>query len=188
MATDLSSYRALQTNLFVKVYIQGYDTLYFSDYHKDYTIGAETYDGLGQLLTVSDTSDELRASPSDITLAISGIPSANITDILDNPVKGSVCEIYRAFFDVETGELESAISGNPAGKFQGVVSNYDITDDLDMGSDTGSVTLILTVTSIVELLNNKINGRRTNAADFEDGDMARVLPLQKSNFNFGVSS
>jgi hypothetical protein len=79
-----------------------------------------------------------------------------------------------------------SIAGNPAGKFQGVVSNYDITDDLDMGSDTGTVTLTLTVTSIVELLYNKTSGRRTNAADFRDGDMDRVLPLQKSNFNFGA--
>jgi hypothetical protein len=55
-----------------------------------------------------------------------------------------------------------------------------------MGSDTGTVTLTLVVTSVVELLQNKITGRRTNTQDFPNGDMARVLPLQKSNFNFGA--
>lgn len=185
MAIDLSAYRSIQTNLFVKLVIPGYATLTFSDYHKNYTFGGTNYTGLGQLLSVGNTEDNLRAAPSDITVAIAGIPSTNVTDIVNNKVKGSECKIYRGFFNVDTGEL-LAIAGNPAGKFQGVVSNYDITDDLDMGSDTGTVTLTLTVTSVVELLQNKTVGRRTNPQDFPSGDMARVLPLQKSNFNFGA--
>jgi hypothetical protein len=185
MAIDLSAYRSIQTNLFVKLVIPGYDTLTFSDYHKNFTYNSVNYTGLGQLLSISNTEDSLRASPSDITISISGIPTANITDILDNKVKGSSCEVYRGFFNVDTGNLLS-IAGNPAGKFQGVVSNYDITDDLTMGDDTGTISLTLTVTSVVELLQNKITGRRTNPQDFPNGDMDRVLPLQKSNFNFGA--
>lgn len=185
MSIDLSSYRSIQTNLFVKLVIPSYATLTFSDYHKNYTINGTVYDGLGELLAVSNTEDNLRASPSDVSVSISGIPSTNVTDILNNRVKGSACEIYRAFFHAETGEL-LAISGNPAGKFQGIVSNYDISDDLDIGSDSGTITLTLTITSVVELLNNKINGRRTNATDFPNGDMARVAALAKSNFNFGA--
>lgn len=185
MAIDLSSYRSIQTNLFVKLVIPGYSTLTFSDYHRDYSFGGTNYTGLGQLLSVGNTEDSLRAAPSDIAVAISGIPSSNITDILNNKIKGSSCQIYRAFFDPTTGNLFSIV-GNPAGKFQGVVSNYDITDDLAMGDDTGTITLTLTVTSVVELLQNKTTGRRTNPQDFPNGDMARVLPLQKSNFNFGA--
>jgi hypothetical protein len=185
MAIDLSSYRSIQTNLFVRLDIPGYQVLTFSDYHRNYTIDGTNYTGLGQLLSVGNTEDNLRAAPSDITISISGIPSTNVTDILNNRVKGSECKIYRGFFNVDTGILLS-IAGNPAGKFQGIVSNYDISDDLDMGSDTGTITLTLTVTSVVEMLANKTTGRRTNAADFPNGDMARVLPLQKSNFNFGA--
>lgn len=185
MAVDLTAYRSIQTNLFVKLDIPGYSVLTFSDYHKNYTISGTTYTGLGQLLSVGSTEDTLRATPSDITVTISGIPTANVTDILNNRVKGSECKIFRGFFNVNTGDL-LAVSGNPAGKFQGVVSNYDITDDLEMGSDSGTVTLTLTITSVVEILSNKVAGRRTNAADFANGDMARVLPLQKSNFNFGA--
>lgn len=185
MAIDLSSYRSIQTNLFVKLVIPGYDTLTFSDYHKNYTIDGTNYTGLGELLSVGNTDDNLRAAPSELAISISGIPSGNVSDIIDNRIKGSECKVYRGFFNVETGELLS-IAGNPAGKFQGIVSNYDIADDLDIGSDKGTVTLTLTVTSVVELLQNKINGRRTNPQDFPDGDMDRVLPLQKSNFNFGA--
>jgi hypothetical protein len=185
MVIDLSSYSSIQTNLFVKIDIPGYSVLTFSDYHKNYTISGTVYEGLGQLLSISNTEDTLRASPSEITIAVSGIPSSNVTDIINNRIKGSTCVIYRGFFDMQTGELLS-ISGNPAGKFQGIVSNYDIADDLDMGADTGTVSLTLIATSIVDLLQNKISGRRTNPADFVDGDMHRVLPLQKSNFNFGA--
>jgi CBS domain-containing protein len=185
MSIDLSSYRSIQTNLFVRLVIPGYATLTFSDYHRNFTISGTNYTGLGQLLAVGNTEDSLRAAPSELSISISGIPSTNVTDIINNRIKGSECQVFRGFFDVNTGVLLS-IAGNPAGKFQGVVSNYDIADDLDMGSDTGTVTLTLTVTSVVELLQNKINGRRTNTQDFPNGDMARVLPLQKSNFNFGA--
>ena len=185
MTVDLSGYRSIQTNLFVRLDIPGYQVLTFSDYHRNFTISGTNYTGLGQLLSVGSTEDNLRAVPSEITITISGIPSNNVSDIINNRVKGSECKIFRGFFSVSTGEL-TGDAGNPAGKFQGIVSNYDITDDLDIGSDTGTVTLTLTVTSVVEMLSNKINGRRTNAADFPNGDMARVLPLQKSNFNFGA--
>jgi len=186
MPIDLSSYSSIQTNLFVKLVIPGYDTLTFSDYHRDYNFSGTTYTGLGELLAVSDTDDNLRSTAGELTLSISGIPSTNVTDIVNNRIKGSECLVYRGFFDVNTGLLLS-IAGNPSGKFQGVVSNYDISDELEIGSDTGSVTLTLVVTSVVAMLNNKITGRRTNPQDFPNGDMARVLPLQKSNFNFGAS-
>jgi hypothetical protein len=190
MSIDLSTYRSIQTNLFVKLDIPGYQVLTFSDYHKDITLDSTAYTGLGQLLGVTNTTNNLRAAPDEASVTISGIPSSNITDILNNRIKGSSIKIYRAFFNPITGELLNIV-GNPAGKFQGVVSNFDITDDLEMGSDTGTITLILTCTSVVELLNNKITGRRTNPIDQEllypgDKSMERVPSLAKSNFNFGA--
>lgn len=186
MPINLSSYSSIQTNLFVKLDIPGYSVLTFSDYHKNYTINSVSYTGLGQLLSVTNTTNNLRAASGEITISISGIPSTNIPDILDNRVKGSSVTVYRAFFDAVTGELIS-IAGNPAGKFVGVVSNFDISDDLEMGSSTGTITLNLLVTSVVELLNNKISGRRTNPIDFPtESSMNRVSALAKSNFNFGA--
>lgn len=185
MAIDLSSYRSIQSNLFVKLVIPDYDTLTFSDYHKDYVIGGVTYQGLGELLSIDNSEDNLRATPSEVTIGISGIPAGNVSDILNNRVKGSSCEIYRGFFNATTGVLLS-IAGNPAGKFQGVVSNYEVSDDLDMGESTGTVVLTLVLTSVVSLLENKVSGRRTNPIDFPNGDMDRVSALAKSNFNFGA--
>lgn len=190
MALDLRSYRSIQTNLFVRLAIPGYQVLTFSDYHKDLTFLGTDYTGLGSLLGITDTTSNLRAAPNEVTVTLSGIPTSSVAEILANKTKGSTIKIYRAFFDPISGELLN-ISGNPAGKFQGVVSNFDITDDLEMGSDSGSVSLTLTCTSVVELLGNKISGRRTNPVDqalFYPGDqsMDRVPSLAKSNFNFGA--
>lgn len=186
MSLDLTNLDAVQTSLFVKITIPGYDTLTFSDYHRDITLNGTTYQALGELVGVTESSDELRAAPKDITVTISGIPDQNIPDILNNKVKGSSVEILRGIFDINTSELIS-LSGNPGGMFRGVVSNYEISDDLGIGDDTGTVTIALNATSIVELLNNKISGRRTNPSDFDGEDtMSRVGTLAKSNFNFGA--
>lgn len=189
MALDLSTYDSLQTNLFVRLNIPGYQILTFSDYHKNLTFGGTTYSGLGQLLSLSNTTNNLRATSEELSMSISGIPSSNITDILNNKVKGSSLKVYRAFFNSITGELLN-IAGNPAGKFQGVVNNFDISDDLEMGSDTGTITLTLTATSVVDMLTKKVSGRRTNPIDQkalypDDQSMDRVPSLAKSNFNFG---
>lgn len=190
MALDLSSYDAIQTNLFVKLVIPGYSTLTFSDYHRSITIDSLAYTGLGQLLSITDTNSSLRASPQEVTIAISGIPAQNITDILNNKLVGSDVRITRGIFDVNTGALIS-IASNPIGKFVGVINNFDITDDLEQGASTGTITITMTCTSVVEQLENKITGRRTNPIDQKalyptDECFDRVPALTKSNYNFGA--
>jgi hypothetical protein len=190
MSINLSAYKSLQTNLFVRLDIPGYQVLTFSDYHKTYTLGTTTYQGLGQMLGISNTSNSLRATTEELTLTISGIPSGNVSDIIGHRIKGSKIDVYRAFFNPTTGELLN-IAGNPAGKFHGVINNYNISDDLEMGSSTGQITMVLSATSVVELLNNKIAGRRTNPIDEKiffpnDKSMDRVPALAKSNLNFGA--
>lgn len=187
---DLSSYSSIQTNLFITIDIPDFEVLTFSDYSKDYSIGNVNYVGLGQLLSVSQTASDLRAAPQGITISISGIPPDNISDIMDNKIRGSEVDVKRAFFDPITGNL-IAISGNPIGKFQGIVARYEITDALSMGDDTGTLTINLECSSFVELLQNKIAGRRTNPIDQNiyypsDRSMDRVPSLVKSNFNFGA--
>jgi hypothetical protein len=78
MAVDLSAYRSIQTNLFVRLDIPGYQVLTFSDYHKNYTISGTNYTGLGQLLSVGSTEDTLRAAPADISVSISGVQMLQI--------------------------------------------------------------------------------------------------------------
>lgn len=190
MTLNLSAYKSIQTNLFVKLDIPGYAILTFSDYHRSITLNSLNYTGLGDLLGITDTNASLRATPQDVSVAISGIPSGNITAILNNKLVGSDIIITRAIFDPITGVLIS-IAGNPMIKFVGIVNNFDITDDLDVGSDTGTITCTLTCTSVVEQLENKITGRRTNPIDQKalyaaDQCFDRVPALAKSNYNFGA--
>ena len=186
MAVNLSTFTSIQSNLFVKMDVPNYEVLSFSDYHKDFAIEGVTYQSLGRLLNVTSTSDELRATPKEVTISISGISVNNVSEILNNRIKGSSVVVKRGLFNPVTGAL-LAIQGNPSSKFEGIVNNFSIDDDLDMGDDTGSVTITLNVTNIVELLNNKVNGRRTNYIDFPNQTlMNRVSALAKSNFNFGA--
>ena len=191
MSLDLSSYSSIQTNLFVKLEIPGQSVMTFSDLPYAYTVSGTSFTGLGQLLSVTDTTSELRATSQEISIGISGIPTTNVPDMLSLKLKGSKLTIYRAFFNPSTGALLS-ITGNPAQKFQGLVSNYDISDELSEGGITGSVTLTLACSSVVALLTNKKAGRRTNPTDEKlyyptDTSMDNVPALANSNFNFGAA-
>lgn len=190
MPLDLSSYRVIQSNLFVRLDIPNYAVLTFSDYYRSFSFGGTNYQGLGQLLSISETSTSLRAAPEELTLTISGIPNNRINEILTTKIKGSRIDVFRGFFNPETEQLLN-IAGNPAGKFKGVINNYNIVDELSEGSDTGKISIVLSATSYVDLLNNKVTGRRTNPIDHRefypnDASMDRVPALAKSNFNFGA--
>lgn len=187
---NLSSYNSLQTNLFVKISYPDASYDFFSDYHKPYIINGDTYDGLKELLSVSSAEENLRATPSKTEVVISGIPFSGVAAALSSDIKGSEIIIYRVFFDSVTGEL-LPIAENPASKFRGVISNFSINNNLPMGDDTGSVTLSLECSSYLELLQNKIAGRRTNPIDQKlydptDVSMDRVPSLARSNFDFGA--
>lgn len=187
---DLSAYSAIQSNLFVRINIPGYADLTFSDYHKELTINGVNYTGLGQLIGVGPSMSNLRTTAEEVAIVITGIPENSITNLLANRIKGSQVQIFRGYFNPETGSL-LPISGNPVGKFQGIVSNYSVTDSLAMGDDTGSLTITFSAVSTIEQLTRKISGRRTNPADqnkFYPGDksMDRVSTVANSNYNFGA--
>jgi hypothetical protein len=190
MAIDLQNQHHTQTALFVKMTVPDYAVLKFSNYNRDVVIEGNTYTALGNLLGVTDTSTNLRVTPGNLSITISGIPNTSITDILNNRIKGSDIEIWRVFFDVITGQ-PLLIDGNPLGRFKGIVSNYSIQETWDPGSQLVSNTIMLTCSSTIDVLNNKISGRSTNSNDQKyyyptDLSMDRVAALANSNFNFGA--
>lgn len=192
---DLSAYPAIQTALFVKLVVEDYGTDRFSTMPYPYDIleldGVYyTYTALGQLLSISETSTELRATGQQLTVALSGIPVANITLAQQAKLKGSTIEVYRAYFDPTTGALIDQ-AGNPSGVFQGVVNNFGLGDELSEGSLSGTVTLSLVCSSVVEVMGYKRAGRRTNPLDQRtfyptDPSMDRVLKIANANYNFGA--
>jgi hypothetical protein len=190
MSVNLDAYPAIYTALFVRIDIPDYTVMRFSDYYKALTINGESYTGLGSLMNVSDSTSELRLSDTEVSVTFSGIPAANIDMVQDYLIKGSDIQIYRGIFNPTTGALLS-ISGNPMGKFKGIVNNFALQEQWTEGSDDSTVTVLLTCTSVVSLLRNKISGRRTNPIDQQfwypaDQSMNRVPNLADSNYNFGA--
>jgi hypothetical protein len=193
MALDLSTHSVIASALFIKLdtYNSEGDSeeVTFSDYPTDIVIAGTNYTGLGQLMSVTETQSDLRITPQQISIGISGIPSANISTVFDSDIKGSNISVRRGVFNPTTGQL-LPISGNPSGRFYGVVDNFSVTDDVDPLTKESSIIVVLTCSTIVGLLNRKTNGRETNpkvqkALYPGDTSMDRVANLTNANFNFG---
>lgn len=199
MSLDLTTYASLQSNLFVELIIEKYrtsagsgfttQTLRFSDRLTPYTISGQVYTGLGKLLSITNSSSELRATPFDVTVTLSGIPNTSIAEIIHSRIKGSTITISRGLFNANTEQL-LAVSPNPVGRFKGYVNNYSLNEDYDADSRTSTNTIVLICSSTVSLLQNKISGRRTNPESQKrfystDVSMDRVPVLKDSYFDFG---
>lgn len=188
---NLTSFTAVETAIFVKMVVPDYQTLTFSNYNRPVIIGDTTYQALGNLLAITESKSDLNATEGTMTITISGIPNISIATILNNKIKGSKIYVYRAFFDADTGAILN-ITGNPAGRFFGVVNNYSLEETWTQGSSVASNTISLICSSTVELMMNKMSGRRTNPLDQKalypgDVSMDRIPALAKSNFQFGAS-
>lgn len=194
MSVNLSGYRAIQPALFVRLDIPDYAVLRFSDFNRPYILDGELYSNLGSLLSVGTSASEIRASATEITIVISGIPAGTVSEILDHNPKGSALQIKRAFFNPNTGLYPGQIlpvSGNPATKFIGIVSNYALDEDWDFRGQQSTFTISLICSSVLSVLQNKVVGRRTNPYDQEkffpgDKGMSRVPTVANTNFQFGA--
>lgn len=186
----LTSYKAIQSNLFVKITLAS-STLLFSDKLESTVINGDTYVGLGKLLSITTSASELRSTSGDVTIAISGIPNTSISDIVNSNIKGSPVRITRGLFNASTGAFLSAVTGNPINRFMGYVNNLNLEEDYDIDSRTSSNTLLLSCASTVDILNNKISGRKTNPTSQKlfyssDLSMDRVPAIENSYFDFGA--
>jgi hypothetical protein len=188
MTIDLTTYSSIETAIFISIDVPDYELLTFSNYHRSITIDGVAYTGLGQLLSITETTSELRVSATELTIVIGGVGNTNVSDVLTYGFKGAPVRVIRGIINPVTGQLLS-IAGNPTGKFQGIVNNYSLNEDYSGQDATNTISFMCT--STVGLLSNKIAGRRTNPVDEKlfyptDLSMDRVPNLANSNFNFGA--
>jgi hypothetical protein len=192
MSVDLRSYVAIESAVLLRWEVPDLDPAYLTDYSQNIANAGNNYINIGNLLSISGPTSELKASPNEITITLSGIPTNAVSDILNRQIKGSKLWIYRAFFDVNSPS--TLIDLSPAGgvqntllKFRGIVTNYSISDSVEVEPKLATTTITLTCSSLVEVLNKKRTGRRTNPQDFPTTQaMSRVQALANSNFNFGA--
>jgi hypothetical protein len=201
MTINLTSYKSIESNLFVKIEVEYYKStpsstptsvdLLFTDRIQSTVINGDTYVGLGKLISISTSNSELRASGSDVTITLSGIPNSSIAEVLNSRIKGSAVTITRGLFNSETGQFLSSVVGNPVTRFKGFVNNLALDEEYNVDSRQSSNTLVLSCASIVTVLENKISGRKTNTASMNkffpsDTSMDRVATLESSYFDFGA--
>ena len=163
-------------------------TYYISSAYKPVTYNSNTYTELGSFLQISDFQEDIRTTNGDISVTLSGIPSEQnyLSLILTSPVKGGNITVYRGFYDLTTHELDTS---QVYPRFKGVITNFAIQEDFKPGSElTNSVTV--TCASLNTILENKINGQRTNPEDRDrlfpnDAVFDRVPELFNISFDFG---
>lgn len=202
----LDSLRTIRTHLLIKIIIPQYkvnpadaytsQVLTFSDLPltTSVTLDGLSYSGLGRLLAVTQTRNELHPSSSELTITLSGIPNSSIYQIVNSKFKGSSVEMYRAFFDPVTGGILAVNpenGGNVMGRFRGFVNNYALNENYDVDNRTSDNTLNIICKSTVDVLTNKVNGRLTNPTSQKrffpnDLSMDRVPALQGASYNFGA--
>jgi hypothetical protein len=187
---NLSTYSAVQAALFCRVDVPGYSVLRFSNYNRPVTIAGESYNNLGTLLGITDTTSDIRATSGNMTVTISGIPNSSLAEVMAQQFKGSKIQIWRVFFDAQTGQ-QLDIVGNPAGRYQGIITNWSLEEDWNSSTQSASNKIAFVCSSMVDVVNNKIAGRKTNSNDQRkyfptDPSMDRVAALKNSNYNFGA--
>lgn len=200
MAINLKPYSSIGSALIATMTVSEYrvnpsdtprvEILKFTDYNRTLNVNAQDYIGLGSLIGISSTTSELRSSSGGITVTIAGIPNSSISQIVNSSIKGSPIVIQRVIFDPTTGDIIS-IPGNPVGRFYGIVNNYSLDEEYTFDSKIATNTITLICASKVEMMNNKVSGRRTNSREQKafypnDLSMDRVSALARSNFNFGA--
>ena len=205
---NLAGYGNVKHAMFIKLTIPDPDTAgttdrdyFISNFEIPSTLSGVNYQELGVLLNVTQFQNELRPSANDVSISLSAIPDDSIAQSLTYPIKGAPVEIRRAFFDADTNQLLN-ITGNPALRYKGIVNNYSFAEEWNDITDTVTWTATLNCSSIISVLNNKVNGRLTNKDSWQywsalatarggfnqanvDISMDRVATIATTNWNFG---
>jgi hypothetical protein len=173
-------------------------TYYISNCYKTITYNGHDYLALGGFLTISELQNNLANTNDEIQIGLSAIPAGYISAVLDQQIKGGAVAIYRAFFDYATQEV---LTGEIYKRFQGILTNYGINEDFQSTNQGAEIThtIVVTASSIMGVLENRVAGRRTNIKDYQfnwgeanfttaittDPSMSRVEALYNSSFDFG---
>ncbi|MEE4292303.1 MAG: hypothetical protein V2J13_11210 [Cycloclasticus sp.] len=115
------------------VYLDG-QTIYWCDYHRNVTFGAQEYSAAGQLLGFDGLEETSDIAVNAVTVTLSGIDTANISLILSNYYLDRRLTIHRAFFDED-----DALIADPVMIFDGRMNRPQIEEDPENGTSNLSV-------------------------------------------------
>ena len=159
-------------------------TYYISNSWKAILYDSNTYTELGAFLSVGEFQEDIKTTNGDLSLTLTGIPAGNVQTVMSEPVKGGAVTIFRAFFD------DNYAVSNVYPRYKGVITNYNITEQVDIENGDITNTVGISVASINTILENRVNGQRTSPTDrnqFYSGDQTfdRVPVINGTQFDFG---
>lgn len=167
-------------------------TYYLSNAYAPIVYNGNSYTQLGSFMNMSEVQTDMRTTNNQISITLSGIPpddgSPNYMSIvLNSNLKGSLVQIYRAFFNTSNGFYDPQ---QVYLRYSGYVSNYSLSENWDQDNKTATNSIGIQCSSINAIMEKKYTGRRTNDGDQQywfsgDTGMYKVKSLADSQFDFG---
>lgn len=153
------------------------------------TVGADTFSGLGSLLSIGEVTREIRATSGDIQLSLIGVDPTNVAIILNNNIKGSLVEIWRGFFD-SNNQIITTPSLQFFKRYQGIVIAVNLSEDFNETLRVRTATVAIACSSYREILRNRVAGVKTSISAWQalypgDLSMSRVPAISNQFFDFG---
>lgn len=153
------------------------------------TVNGITFSNLGSLLQLSDIKRDIKATSSDLSISLSGVDGTNVSIVLGSDIKGSRVEVWRGFLD-SNNQIITTPTQQFFKRYQGIVSNYSITEDFNEQLRTRVATVGLSCASFRTILENRVGGVRTTPKIWQvyypgDTSMNRVPAIAGSYFDFG---
>ena len=154
-------------------------------HYADLDIGSDTYNAAAHLLSIGSTADNIEATDDSLAIGLSGIDSSVTAAVLGSKVPGSEVNIYRGFFNQDTGLLIDT----PYLVWSGLASGYSINDAYDLENDD-AIVIQLECKSLLSSIMERQSGLYTSVSSFQathssDTSMEFVAGLATKKFNFG---
>ena len=153
------------------------------------TVNGTTFTNLGSLLSISEIKRDIKANSSDLNISLTGVDGTNVSIVLSSDIKGSRIEIWRGFLDSDN-QIITTPTQQFFKRYQGIVSNYSITEDWNEQLRSRVATVGLSCASFRTILENRVGGVRTTPKIWQvfypsDTSMNRVPAIAGSYFDFG---
>ena len=175
---------------FVRLTVGIEETVYtFCNAAAPITVDSITFSHLGALLSVGEIQQEMKATSSDMTIALTGIDPANIALVLSSDIKGSIVEVWRGFFD-SNNQIITSPSTQFFKRYQGIINSVSINEEFNVEARTRVATCVISCSSMRRVLENRLSGVRTNINSWQfiypdDISMNRVSEITATYFDFG---
>jgi hypothetical protein len=153
------------------------------------TVNGITFTNLGSLLQLSDIKRDIKATSSDLSVSLTGVDGTNVAVVLGSDIKGSRIEVWRGFLD-SNNQIITTPTQQFFKRYQGIVSNFSITEDFNEQLRIRVATVGLSCASFRTILENRVGGVRTTPKIWQvyypsDTSMNRVPAIAGSYFDFG---